>query len=215
MSYFILGEDRTLKDQKITELKKKFIVSSDILVFDHDVLDAQKLSAENLKKTLLALPTLASHRLVIIHNVHKLDAQNQKIIQDFFKAKNVKTVLILESQTLKPQDSFVKSLGSAVHVIHCALPQPLNVFDMTKAMGLRRADEALKILYQLVSDGNHPLQIMGGLSWYWGKCRERVSRLKFQKGLSVLQEADLNIKRSRLKPEQAVEVAVVKLCGLL
>jgi hypothetical protein len=37
---------------------------------------------------------------------------------------------------------------------------------------------------------------------------------KFEKGLLALGEADLNIKRSRLKPEQALELLVVKLCAL-
>ena len=51
---------------------------------------------------------------------------------------------------------------------------------------------------------------MGGLVWSWGKARSFARRENFQKGLVALQEADLNIKRSRLAPQQALEVLVVK-----
>ena len=76
---------------------------------------------------------------------------------------------------------------------------------MPRAMSSRNAGEALKILDELLESNVHPLQIMGGLVWYWGKERERLSPQSFYKGLTALEEADLNIKRSRLKPEHAVE----------
>ena len=56
---------------------------------------------------------------------------------------------------------------------------------------------------------------MGALVWFWGKSQDRMPGERFRKGLLVLQEADVNIKRSRLKPEYAVEVAVIKLMRLL
>ena len=59
------------------------------------------------------------------------------------------------------------------------------------------------------------LQLMGGLVWFWGKLKQRISAEKFKKGLLHLQEADLNIKRSRIKAEYALEVLVVKLCLLI
>ena len=34
-----------------------------------------------------------------------------------------------------------------------------------------------------------------------------------ESGLLAMQEADLNIKRSRIKPEYALEVLIVKLCS--
>ncbi|MBZ0166329.1 MAG: hypothetical protein K8I00_05930, partial [Candidatus Omnitrophica bacterium] len=71
-----------------------------------------------------------------------------------------------------------------------------------------------KLLAVLLRDGTHPLQIMGGLVWIWGRLKNRISADNFQQGLRELQAADLNIKRSRLHPEHAVEILVTKLCLL-
>ncbi len=60
----------------------------------------------------------------------------------------------------------------------------------------------------------HPLQIMGALVWYWGKEGKACGKERFERGLKALEEADLNIKRSRLEPQYAVEKLVVEL-GLL
>jgi DNA polymerase III delta subunit len=60
----------------------------------------------------------------------------------------------------------------------------------------------------------HPLQVMGALVWYWGKEGRHLGKERFGRGLKALEEADLNIKRSRLDPQYAVEKLVVEL-GLL
>jgi len=90
-----------------------------------------------------------------------------------------------------------------------------NVFDMTKLMSAGRAKDALNMLNGFYTDGTHPLAIMGGLVWYWGKEGRALPKEKFERGLKSLEEADLNIKRSRLEPEYAVEKVVVELTGLL
>lgn len=216
MAYFFLGQDRKAKDAKIAELKRKLLTSAEALEFDYESLYAHKLDHDVLKKALIAFPAVARERLVVIRESHRLDPHHKELLLDFFSKKNDKTIIILDSDELSPADSFVKSLNRWVKVMSFGqVDRELNVFDMTKAMGLRRSEEALKILAVLLSQGIHPLQLMGGLVWFWGKSRERLPQEKFKKGLMVLQEADLNIKRSRLKSEYAVEVAVVKLCTLI
>ena len=93
-------------------------------------------------------------------------------------------------------------------------PEGPNVFDMTKLMTARRSGEALKMLAGFYGNNVHPLQIMGALVWYWGKEGKALGRERFERGLKALEEADLNIKRSRLEPQHAVEKLVVEL-GLL
>src|SRR3989338_5471392 len=214
MAYFLLGQDRVAKDAKIVELRKT-LLPLEALEFDYEVLYAHKLDSDDLQKALIAFPAVASQRLVVIRESHRLDPHHKKLILDFFSKKNNKTVLIFDSDEWGPTDSFVKSLSPWVKVMHFARGQEFNVFDMTRAIGQRPPEEALKILAMLLGDGVHPLQLMGGMVWFWGKSRDRLSKEKFKKGLAVLQEADLNIKRSRLKPEYAVEVAVVKLSSLV
>ena len=85
---------------------------------------------------------------------------------------------------------------------------------MTHVMS-RSPKDALKILGDIFSSGTHPLQVLGGLVWFWGKTKNRLSSQNFNLGLRELQQTDLNIKRSRLKAEYVLEVLVVKLCSLL
>jgi DNA polymerase III delta subunit len=95
-----------------------------------------------------------------------------------------------------------------------AKPEGPNVFDMTKLITAGKSGEALKLLKGFYDDNVHPLQIMPALVWYWSKEGRACGRERFHKGLQALQEADLNIKRSRLDPQYAVEKLVVEL-GLL
>ena len=84
---------------------------------------------------------------------------------------------------------------------------------MTNALSAHDPVEACAILNNLFAQGIIRCRSWGGLIWFWGKSRPRLSAENFRKGLEALQEADLNIKRSRLKPEHGVELLVVKLAG--
>ena len=215
MIYLLLGEDISTKDKHIAQIRAKWSDSSDALQFDYEVLHATKLDPAVLKKTLLALPVIAPERLVVIRSIQDLSAQNQGIILDFIKAKNTKTTLILDSDETSLKDALISKIRPLAKVMSAQQAVLKNVFDMTKAMSARNMTEALKILSQLLEDGIHPLQIMGGLVWFWGKSKVRLSKENFKKGLLVLQEGDLNIKRSRLRQDYALEVVVTKLCYLI
>jgi DNA polymerase III delta subunit len=215
MIYLFLGPDTELKDKQINEIKAKLFPSQDAISFDLETLHGHKLSAEDLKKALVALPVMVSQRLVILRQANKLSASHKELILDFIKHKPNHLTLILDSDESDPQQSFVKSLAPLAKIFECPLKVALNVFDMTGAIQGRRLQEALKVLHELFSQGDHPLQVMGGLVWFWGKIRNRLSADKFKKGLQYLQEADFNIKRSRLRAEYAVEMLVVELCSLV
>ena len=214
MIYSFLGPDGPQKESKISELKQKSL-SSNAYNFDYENLSSRQLDPATLKKALVALPALATKRLILIRACHDLDAVNKELIVEFFAAKPTHLILILESNELTSQDSFIKKIAPYAKLIESARPPAaVNVFDMTRAMSRRNLSEALQLLSDILAQDVHPLQIMGGMVWFWGKSRETLPKEKFEKGLLVLQEADLNIKRSRLQPAQAVEVAVVKLCSL-
>lgn len=212
MIYLLLGEDSSAKDQKIADLKRKFLPSAEALEFDYEVIDGDKLEPSTLKKALIALPAAAKKRMVVIRSAHKLNSQNKKMVLEFAQSGTDHAVLILDFPQSGQKDHFTAALNPMAQTIQFQQPAKYNVFDMTRAISARRPVEAIKILSVLVSEGNHPLQIMGGLVWFWGKSKDRLSVEGFKKGLLALQEADWNIKRSRLKPEYALEVAVTKLC---
>lgn len=210
--YFVLGEDEAQKQARIAELKKKLLQSEDAATLDYDVLYGDKLSAADLKKTLLSLPAVNPRRVIVIHHIHKLSAALQALIcEQLALAEHLALVLEGVKSPFK-----AKSLGGVkAQTFDYGLPEGVNVFKMTDAMKSRRPDQALKVLAELFESGNHPLQIMGGLIWFWEKYGRRLPAGGHEKGLRCLQEADINIKRSRLDPEQAMEVCVVKLTALL
>ena len=215
MIYFLLGEDEAQKETKLGELKKNALTSANARHFDYEILYAHKLDTPALQKALLSLPVSGLQRVILIRECHHLSEANQECLLQFAVSKHDHVVLILESSELNAQNNFVKSLKSSAKILESAVKVKLNVFDMTRAMTARRLAEAVKILSTLLVDGVHPLQIMGGLVWFWGKSRPQIAAEKFEEGLHFLQEADVNIKRSRLQPEHALEIVVVQLAGLL
>ena len=214
MIYLFLGDDLSAKDARITEIKNKFFKNSqEALAFDFDNLDAKELGADALKQAFLTLPVIAPHRLIIVRQVHKLKSAAVDVLINFCKkpAKHCDVVLESGENTLKGD---LKDLPLYAKGMVMARPQGPNVFDMTKLITAHRSNEALKMLDGFYRADVHPLQIMGALVWYWGKEGKVLGKERFERGLKALEEADLNIKRSRLDPQYAVEKLVVEL-GLL
>ena len=210
------GADLVGGEELIAEIKKTCLPSDDALKLDYECLYGSKIEPSELKKSLIALPAISGKRLILIRTVEKLNTQNKKILLDFIQSENEHAVLILDSDEVSPKNSFMNKISAVAKVMRFGSGTiKKNVFDMTRRMENRDSSGALKILEHLMSGGDHPLQIMGGLVWFWGKSKNRLSKDHFKKGLLVLQEADLNIKRSRLKPEYAVEIAVTKLSSLI
>ncbi len=215
MTYLFLGEDNPQKESQLSDLKKKWLTSPEAFRFDWEVLYGYQLDPHKLQKALLALPAVAEKRLVFIREIERLNEHNQDFLVKFVATPQDHLILILESRSLGGSDSFVQKIHSFVKVAESRKTAKDNVFNMTRAMTGGQDVQALKILSELLSDGTHPLQIMGGIVWAWGEQRGRLGAERFEKGLHALQEADLNIKRSRLQPDHTLEILIVKLAVIL
>ena len=214
MIYLFLGEDLSAKDARIAEIKNKlFKNSEEALAFDLDNLDAKELGDNALKKAFLTLPVIAPHRLIVVRQIHKLKSADIQVLINFCKnpAKHCDVILESSENTLKGD---LKDLPMYAKGVVLGKPEGPNVFDMTRLITAHRSGDALKMLDGFYAENVHPLQIMGALVWYWGKEGKPLGRERFERGLKALEEADLNIKRSRLEPQYAVEKLVVEL-GLL
>ncbi|MCA9401931.1 MAG: hypothetical protein KC713_09900 [Candidatus Omnitrophica bacterium] len=211
----LLGPDTTIKDQKIRESRDMVLKTDDARRLDYDVLYAHKLSADELKKTLTSYPAVGAKRLVVLHEVDRLTSAAQRILLEFLNQPSSSTVLIAESVKSAKDAAFIKKLSAVMETITCGRASSRNVFDVTNAIADRSPGEALKILSALWKEGQHPLQILGGLVWFWGRQRNRLKKDRFMQGLNELQNTDYLIKRSRLPAEHAVEVLIVKLSRLL
>jgi len=214
MIYLFLGDDLAAKDARITEIKNKFFKDSqEALAFDFDNLDARELGADALKQAFLTLPVIAPLRLILLRQIHKLKSADIQVLINFCQKPAKYCDVILESTENTLKDD-LKNLPFYVKGVVLARPEGPNVFDMTKLITAHRSGEALKMLDGFYRAQVHPLAVMGALVWYWGKEGKACGKEVFKRGLKALEEADLNIKRSRLEPRYAVEKLVVEL-GLL
>lgn len=214
MAYLLVGQNPQKKDEKLNELKKKLFKDPSAASFDLETLSAHKLDSDDLKRSLLSLPHMAGQRMVVIRQCERLDEHNRELVLEILEQKPKSLVLVLDFEDVDPKSAFFVKLRSLTQPLSVELDRSANVFDMTRLISSRDAVGALKILHQLMENNEHPLKIMGGLVWYWGKERERLDSRRFQLGLKILEEGDLNIKRSRLTPEYAVEKVVVELAML-
>ena len=215
MNYLFLGNKTDLKSQKINQIKSKYLKNKEAQHFDYVSLYSDKLDKDTLKEALIDLPAVATKRVVVIHFIEKLKKDHQRIIEEFLKEKASATVLILNSDKADLKNVFVTRLKKTTEFFMCDSGAKRNVFDMTRDIEQSNPLGALKTLFELVADGEQPLRILGALLWFWGRMKNKVSRHCFQQGLLYLQEADLNIKRSRLNPVYSIEKCVVSLSALL
>jgi DNA polymerase III delta subunit len=212
MIHLLLGEDSHAKDKKINDIKSAILTKPEAIFFDYESLEASQVNAAGIKKSLMALPTFAPKRLILIRHVEKLKADPAAVLLDFASRPASDCEIILEaSGELK---SPLKDIASYCKVSTYGVKQELNIFDLTKLMSLRKTTDALKMLHEFYNQGMYPLQMMGAIVWYWGKEGRNLGAQKFERGLRALEEADLNIKRSRLLPEHALEKLVVELVEL-
>src|SRR3989338_767794 len=116
MIFLLLGEDALKKDEKIREIKSKFIKEQGTLSFDYELLHAHKLDAATLKKALISYPAISPKRVILIRQADKLIQQNQDIIEGFFSEKPGHIVLILETEKESVSGNFGKFLNKSAQV---------------------------------------------------------------------------------------------------
>jgi DNA polymerase III delta subunit len=211
MIYLFLGNDLAAKDARIAAIKNKLFKNSQgALAFDFDNLDAVKLPDDVLKKSLLTLPVIAPFRLIILRQVHKLKISDVQVLLTFCQKPAEYCDLILDSSE-KMLKGDLKDLPRYAKSEVLARPEGPGVFDMTKLITAGQSAQALKMLNGFYAQNVYPLQIMPALVWYWGKEGRSCGKEVFKRGLKALQEADLNIKRSRFDPQYTIEKLVVEL----
>jgi DNA polymerase III delta subunit len=215
MTFLFLGNQTQTKATKIEQIKAQHLKTPEARHFDCETLYADKLDKDDLKKALVSLPAVSAKRLVIVHLIERLKSDHQRIIEEFLGQKPGATVLVLDGERTDLKNEFYARLRSHAKVMICDDADKKSAFDMTKQIERRQSSDALKTLYQLVTEGEPPVKILGALVWFWSRMRQKVSRQHFQQGLQCLQEADVNIKRSRLDPVYALEKCVVSLADLL
>lgn len=211
MVYLFIGEDSLSKNIKINQLKQE-LFAKDIEQFNLDILYAKDLTLTSLQERLLCLPVKAKKRLVIIKNAQNLKDDIRAFILQVAKDPVLKAILVLDIDRKDRDDEFINRLQRLAKVFQFKESARLDTFALSRQIELRKPDYALRVLDQLLKNGEKPERILGGLRYSLE--RNTDDPLEINHRLKLLLNCDLDIKTGRLKPNFALERLVVSLCRL-
>lgn len=209
--YLFIGQDSLSKDAKLRDLKKEFLVK-EIEDFNLDVLYARELTLKGLQEKLLFLPVKTKKRIILIKDALSLKEEIREFILKYLKSPKGGIVLILDISHQNPGDDFISRLARSAQVYRFSEAARLDAFTLSRQIEQKRADTSLKILNQLLENGEKPERIMGGLRYALEK--DALYPLEKRKMMRLLLNCDIEIKRGKLQAQFALEKLVVGLCGL-
>jgi len=210
-NYLFIGQDSLSKDIKLKNLRQESF-SKDIEQFNLDVLYARELILKDLQEKLLCLPVIAKKRIIVIRGAEELKEESKEFIFNYVRKPYNGVILILDINHQVPQDKFINRILRYVQVCHFKETTPPDTFMLSRQIDLRRPDYALRLLYQLLKNGEKPERILGGLRY---TCERGITQPpEKRKRLKLILYCDIDIKTGRLKAPFALEKLVVNLCCL-
>jgi DNA polymerase III delta subunit len=211
MVYLFIGEDSLSKNIKINQLKQE-LLAKDIEQFNLDILYAKDLTLTVLQERLLCLPVKAKKRLIVIKDAQNLKEDIRAFILKLAKNSLPGAALVLDIDRKDRDDEFINRLQRLAKVFQFKESARLDTFALSRQIELRKPDYALRVLNQLLKNGERPERILGGLRYSLE--RNTSNLLEIDQRLKLLLNCDLDIKTGRLKPNFALERLVVSLCRL-
>ncbi|MFH0855903.1 MAG: hypothetical protein V1869_05295 [Candidatus Omnitrophota bacterium] len=218
MVYLFTGLDAPLKDSplsskdiRLKQIREEFL-PKEVEQFNLDNLYAESLKLKELQERLLSLPVKSSKRIIVIRNAQELGPDIDDFIIEWAKTGNKDTILILDIESTSKKENFLKNIYKYAKTFRFKEPQALNTFNLTRALEQRRPDYALKVLEQLLKDGERPERILGGLRYALE--RSRLSPTEIKQRVKFLIDSDLEMKTGRFKPVFILEKLIVRLCVL-
>lgn len=211
MVYLFIGEDSLSKDTQLKKIKQQFLTKN-TQEFNLDVLYGKELTLKEFQEKLEYLPLKSTRRIVVVKNAQELRQDVREYLTRYVRNPHSHTLLVLDITKRQEKDALVVLLQRYCKIFRFKEALKNDTFTLSRTITHKKADQALKILYQLLKDGERPERILGGLRYAWEK--EVSSAQEMRKKLMFLLECDIDIKTGRLKPGFALEKLVVRLCGL-
>ncbi len=209
--YLFIGQDNLSKDIQLKRLKEEYL-AKDTEYFNFDILYAKELNLITLQERLLCLPLKSKKRVILIKDSQNLREDIEEFLLKYVKKPYPKIALILDINKYVANDGFIRQLLRYSQVFRFKEPPHLDAFTLSRSIDLRKTSYSLGVLNQLLRNGEKPERILGGLRYAW---ENRVTnRLETKKRLKLLLNCDIDIKTGRLKPDFALERAVINLCCL-
>lgn len=210
MLYLFIGEDSLSKALKIKAIRQEAL-NKKIEQFNLDILYAKELALADLQEKLLYFALNSPQRLVIIKDAQELKEDIKGFILQYAKKLPKNIILILDINHVGKSDEFINGLYRSAKVFRFREVKQFDTFALGRWITLRRPAHALRVLNQLIKDGERPERILGGLRYICE--RDTAGSLEMRKKLKLLLHCDIDIKTGRLKPIFALEKLIISLCG--
>jgi DNA polymerase III delta subunit len=208
--YLFIGEDAQSKNLKIKDLKET-LLARELADFNFDVMYASSLTLKELQEKMLFLPVKAKRRMVVVKEAQKLKQDVRDFLLEYAKKPLMDVFLVFDAQREERGDAFLDSLARYAQVFRFKDTAQADTFTLSRSINSRKSDSALRILNQLLENGERPERLLGGLRYAVEK--DALQPLEKRRRLKLLLVCDIDIKTGRLKPEFALERLVISLCG--
>jgi DNA polymerase III delta subunit len=211
MVYLFIGQDSPAKDIALKHIKEESLPQG-LEQFNFDLLYAEDLPLKTLQERLLSIPVKSSKRILVIKNAEGLKKDSEAFIMEWSKVERPNIILVLDIGQQDKKGQFIKNINRYAKVIRFKEILPSSTFTLSRQIEERRADNALRILSQLIHEGERPERILGGLRYSIENNIKNAVGLR--RRMRLLLNCDIEIKTGRLKPVFALEKLVVNLCAL-
>jgi len=218
MIYLFIGQDSSFKDSPLSykdiqlkKIKEEFLPQR-VEQFNLDTLYAGQLKLKELQERLLLLPVNSSKRIIVIRNAQELHRDIEDFIKQWAKEAHKEIILILDIEEADGKEAWINALSKHAKTFRFKETLGLNTFNLCRQIEQRRPDYALKVLEQLLKDGERPERVLGGLRYALEK--SRLNPLEIKRRVKLLVESDIEIKTGKSKPVFILEKLIVRLCSL-
>ncbi|MDD5097463.1 MAG: hypothetical protein PHU59_03120 [Candidatus Omnitrophica bacterium] len=212
MVYLLIGADPQAKEIQLNKIKQEFL-PQELRDFNLDILYSKEINLKAIQEKFLSLPLKSAKRIIIIKDAQSLDEQSRDFLLNYSLQPLPALVLVLDFEHYDYKDEFIKKMSAQAKVIRFQQAINPDSFALSRQIELKKADLALRMLNQLLSNGEPAEKVLGGLRYAWE--RQNIQTLEAKKKLKLLLACDIEIKTGRLKPAFALEKLVVNLCGLV
>jgi len=209
MVYLLIGNDSLSKDIKFRQIKQEAL-AKEVEQFNLDTVYSKELSLALLQERILCLPVKAKQRIILIKNAQDLKQDCREFIIRHLKKISQQIVLVLDINHYDRKDEFINQLSKFAKVMRFKEEVAVDAFTLSRSIALKKPGHALRLLNQLLREGERPERILGGLRYAWE--REAAAPLELKRRLNLLLNCDIDIKTGRLKPVFALEKLVISLC---
>ena len=220
MTYLFVGEDEFSKDIKLDKIKQEFKLGK-LESFNFEILHAKGLDLKTLQEKLLLFPIKAKQRIILIRNAPGLNSDIKQYLLSFLKKPFPHVSLILDARRIDQRDHVLNQISRLCKLINFHQSSQINAFTLARQIMHaspslssisrdKRIKPAIRLLRQLLLQGERPEKILGALRYQLHK--ERLNSAEKKKRLGFLLNCDIDIKTGRLKPEFALERLLIRLC---